>query len=185
MPGLLAKLRGSPGKFNYASMGTGSISHLAMAALAVRSGTEILHVPYAGSGQAVTSILAGDTQMAVLPAAAVMPHVRAGKLKALAVATAKRSSVLPDLPTLAESGLQDVQGDAWIAFVAPAKTPAAIVTKLQTEIAEIVKSDAMKQQLHTQFMEPVGGTAAEFRATLQSDLARWQPVIKKNNITLD
>lgn len=185
MSGLLAKLRSNPGKFNYSSMGNGSISHLAMAALAIHSGTEILHVPYAGSGQAVMSVLGGDTQMAVLPAAAVMPHVRTGKLKALAVATAKRSSVLPDLPTLAESGLQGIQGDAWIGFIAPAKTPAAIVKKLQTEIGQIVTSDDMKQKLQTQLMEPVGGTPAQFRATLQADLARWQPVIKKNNITLD
>jgi tripartite-type tricarboxylate transporter receptor subunit TctC len=145
MPALLGKLQGNQGKFNYASMGTGSISHLAMAAVASRSGADIVHVPYPGSGQAVTSLLAGDTQMAVLPAAAVMPHVRAGKLKALAVATAQRSSVLPDLPTLAESGLPDIQGDAWMGFIAPARTPAAIVARLQREISQIVKSDDMKQ----------------------------------------
>jgi tripartite-type tricarboxylate transporter receptor subunit TctC len=185
MPALLGKLQGNQGKFNYASMGTGSISHLAMAAVASRSGADIVHVPYRGSGQAVTSLLAGDTQMAVLPAAAVMPHVRAGKLKALAVATAQRSSVLPDLPTLAESGLPDIQGDAWMGFIAPARTPAAIVARLQREISQIVKSDDMKQKLQAQLMEPVGSTSAEFRATLQSDLARWQPVIRKNNITLD
>ena len=185
MAALLAKLRANQGKFNYASMGTGSISHLAMAAVAARSGADIVHVPYPGSGQAVASVLAGDTQLAVLPAAAVMPHVRAGKLKALAVATAKRSSVLPDLPTLAESGLPDIQGDAWMGFIAPAKTPAAIVGRLQAEISQIVKSDDMKQKLQGQLMEPVGGTPAEFRATLQSDLARWQPVIRKNNIALD
>ena len=185
MPALLARLQGSQGKFNYASMGTGSISHLAMAALASRSGTDIVHVPYPGSGQAVTSLLAGDTQMAVLPAAAVMPHVRAGKLRALAVATAKRSSVLPDLPTLSESGLPDIYGDAWIGFIAPARTPAAIVSRLQGEISQIVKSDDIRQKLNAQLMEPVGSTAAEFRATLQSDLSRWQPVIRKNNIALD
>jgi tripartite-type tricarboxylate transporter receptor subunit TctC len=185
MPALLGKLQGNQGKFNYASMGTGSISHLAMAAVASRSGADIVHVPYPGSGQAVTSLLAGDTQMAVLPAAAVMPHVRAGKLKALAVATAQRSSVLPDLPTLAESGLPDIQGDAWMGFIAPARTPAAIVARLQREISQSVKSDDMKQKLQAQLMEPVGSTSAEFRATLQSDLARWQPVIRKNNITLD
>jgi tripartite-type tricarboxylate transporter receptor subunit TctC len=185
MPALLAKLRSNQGKFNYASMGTGSISHLAMAAVASRSGTDIVHVPYPGSGQAVTSLLAGDTQMAVLPAAAVMPHVRAGKLRALAVATAKRSSVLPDLPTLTESGLPDIQGDAWMGFIAPAKTPPAILARLQGEISQIMQSDDMKQKLQAQLMEPVGGTSAEFRATLRADLARWQPVIKKNNITLD
>ena len=185
VPALLARLRDNPGKFNYASMGTGSISHLAMAALAARSGTEIVHVPYPGSGQAVTSMLAGDTQMAVLPAASVMPHVRAGKLKALAVATAKRSSVLPELPTLAESGLQDIQGDAWMGFIAPAGTPAAVTARLQKEIAEIVNSDDVRKKLQTMVMEPVGGTAAEFRATLEADLARWRPVIQKNHLMLD
>lgn len=185
MPGLLAKLRSDPGKYNFSSMGNGSISHLAMEAVAARSGTEIVHVPYAGSGQAVTSILSGDTQMAVLPAAAVMPHVRSGKLKALAVATAKRSSVLPELPTLSETGMTNVQGDAWMGVIAPAQTPPAIIKKLQLEIARIVHSDEIKQKLHAQFMEPVGSTPAEFRATVQSDLARWQPIIKKNNISLD
>jgi tripartite-type tricarboxylate transporter receptor subunit TctC len=185
MHGLLAKLAANPGRFNYASMGNGSISHLAMAALAARSATEIVHVPYPGSGQAVAALLAGDTQMAVLPAAAVMPHVRAGKLKALAVATAKRSALLPDLPTLAEAGLPNIQGDAWMGFIAPAKTPGAILAKLQTEIAQIVHADDLKQKLHAQLMEPVGGTPAEFRATVQSDLERWRPVIRKNNISLD
>jgi tripartite-type tricarboxylate transporter receptor subunit TctC len=185
MPALLARLRGNPGKFNYASMGTGSISHLAMAALAARSGTEIVHVPYPGSGQAVASILAGDTQMAVLPAAAVMPHVRAGKLNALAVATARRSAVLPGLPTLGEAGLPDIQGDAWMGFIAPSGTPAAIIDRLQKEIARILHEDEVKSRLQAQLMEPVGGTPAEFRATLQSDLARWQPVIRKNQIRLD
>ena len=185
VPALLARLRENPGKFNYASMGTGSISHLAMAALAARSGTEIVHVPYPGSGQAVTSMLAGDTQMAVLPAASVMPHVRAGKLKALAVATAKRSTVLPELPTLAESGLQDIQGDAWMGFIAPAGTPVAIMARLQKDIAQIVNSDDVRKKLQTMVMEPVGGTAAEFRATLEADLARWRPVIQKNHLVLD
>ena len=185
VPALLARLRGNPGKFNYASMGTGSISHLAMAALAARSGTEIVHVPYPGSGQAVASILAGDTQMAVLPAAAVMPHVRAGRLTALAVATASRSAVLPDLPTLGEAGLRDIQGDAWMGFIAPAGTPAAIIDRLQREIARILHEDDVRQKLQAQLMEPVGSTPAQFRATLQSDLARWQPVIRKNRIRLD
>ena len=185
MPALLTNLRSKQGAFNYASMGSGSISHLAMAAVVSLSGTEVVHVPYPGSGQAVASLLAGDTQMAVLPAAAVMQHVRAGKLKALAVATAKRSAVLPGLPTLAESGMPDIQGDAWMGFIAPARTPTAILARLQGEISQIVKSDDMKQKLQAQLMEPVGGTAAEFRATLQADLARWQPVIRKNNIALD
>ncbi|MDB5798504.1 MAG: Tripartite-type tricarboxylate transporter, receptor component TctC [Paucimonas sp.] len=185
MPALLARLRNEPGKFNYSSMGTGSISHLAVAAIAARSGAELVHIPYPGSGQAVTALLAGDAHLAVLPAAAVMQHVRAGKLKALAVATARRSAVLPDLPTLAESGLQDVQGDAWMGFIAPAKTPAAIVNRLQAEIAQIVRSDEVRQRLHGQWMEPVGNTPAAFRAIVAADLARWQPLIRKHGIKLD
>ncbi|MES2536815.1 MAG: tripartite tricarboxylate transporter substrate binding protein [Pseudomonadota bacterium] len=185
MPGLLAGLRSNAGKFNYSSMGMGSISHLAMEALAARSGTEVVHVPYASSGLAVAALLAGDTQIAVLPAVAVMPHVRSGKLKAIAVATGKRSTLFPDLPTLSEAGLQDVQGDAWMGIVVPAKTPAAISKKLHEEIVQIVRTDEIRQKLHGQLMEPVGGTPAEFRATLNADLMRWQPIIKKNNITLD
>jgi tripartite-type tricarboxylate transporter receptor subunit TctC len=185
MPGLLAKLRGNAGKYNYSSMGMGSISHLAMEALAARSGTEVVHVPYASSGLAVAALLAGDTQIAVLPAVAVMPHVRSGKLKAIAVATGKRSALFPDLPTLSEAGLQDVQGDAWMGVVVPAKTPSAISKKLHDEIVQIVNSEETKQKLHAQLMEPVGGTPAEFRATLNADLMRWQPIIKKNNISLD
>lgn len=185
MPGLLSRLKAEPGKFNYASMGTGSISHLALAALAANSGTEIVHIPYAGSGQVVSAMLAGDAQLAVLPAVAVMQQVKAGKLRALAVATGQRSTVLPDLPTLAESGLQDVQGDAWMGFIAPAATPPAIIKRMQEEVTAIVKSPDVTARLHAQWMEPVGSTPAHMRATVQADLARWAPVIRKNGISLD
>jgi tripartite-type tricarboxylate transporter receptor subunit TctC len=185
MPALLSALRKNPGRYNFASMGTGSISHLAMAALAAQSGTEIVHVPYTGSGQAVTSLLTGDTQIAVLPAAAVMPQVRAGKLKALAVATARRSALLPDLPTLQESGLHDVQGDAWMGFVLPARTPINIQRRLHNEIVEIIHTPDMKQKLALQYMEPVGGTPSEFRNTVREDLARWQPVIARLHLSLE
>lgn len=182
---LLRRMRSEPARFNYASMGNGSISHLAMEALAARSASDPVHVPYASSVQAVTSLLASDTQLAVLPAGAVMPQVKAGKLKAIAVATARRSSLMPDLPTLTESGLPDVFGDAWIGVIAPAKTPAAVVRKLQAEIAQIMHADDMRARLTAQYMEAVGGSSAEFRATLQSDLDRWRPIIRKNNISLD
>jgi len=185
MPSLLARLRSNQGKYNFSSMGVGSISHLAMEALAASSGTEIVHVPYPSSAQAVTALLSGQTQMAILPAAAVMPHIRAGKLRALAVATARRSPVMPGVPTLSEAGLKNVQGDAWMGFVIPAKTPTAIVKRLAKEIIGIVNSAEIKQKLQAQYMEPVGDTPAEFRATVNADLERWAPIIKKNNITLD
>jgi len=182
---LLALLRKNPGKYNFASMGGGTISHLAMEALAARSGTQIVHVPYSGSGPAVLALLSGDAQLACLPAAAVIPQIKAGKLKALAVATAKRSPILPDLPTLAEAGLQDVYADAWMGFVVPARTPRPIVQRIERELTAVLREPDVREKLRAQTMEVVAGTPEEFRATLASDLARWKPVIEKNHITLD
>jgi len=133
----------------------------------------------------VTAVLSGEVDMALLPAAAVMPHVKSGKIKALAVASAKRSSALPDLPTLAESGMADVQADAWIGFIAPAKTPAPILKKLHDEITQVLAEPSVKEKLRAQYMDAVGNTSAEFRALLASDRARWTPVIQMHNITLD
>ncbi len=182
---LLALLRKEPGKYNFSSMGGGTISHLAMEALAARSATQIVHVPYSGSGPAVLALLSGDAQLACLPAAAVMPQVKAGKLKALAVATARRSSVLPDLPTLTEAGLKDVYADAWMGFVVPAYTPAAVARRVEDELVKVLADPEVRDKLRLQYMDVVGNTPAEFRAVLAGDLARWKPVIEKNRITLD
>ena len=182
---LLDLLRKEPGKLNYASMGAGTISHLAMEALAARSGTQIVHVPYSGSGPAVLALLSGDAQVACLPAAAVIPQIKVGKLKALAVATAKRSSILPELPTLAEAGLKDVYAEAWMGFVVPAKTPRAIVDKLHDDIASILREPDVRERLAGQSMDVVADTPAQMRATLDADMARWKPIIEKNHITLD
>ena len=113
-------LKGGRAKMSYASIGAGSISHLAMQTVAAQTGNDFVHAPYRGSGVAVTALLSGEVDMALLPAAAVMPHIKAGKIRALAVASGKRSPSLPDLPTFAESGLPDIQADAWIGFIAPA-----------------------------------------------------------------
>ena len=182
---LLELLRKNPGKYNYSSMGGGSISRLAMEALAARSRTQIVHVPYSGSSPAVLALLSGEVDIACLPAAAVMGHVKAGKLKALAVATAKRSALFPELPTLAEAGLKDVSGDAWMGFVAPAHTPEPILARLEKEITTVLKEPDVREKLRAQSMEAVASTPEEFRATLAGDLARWKPIIEKNHITLD
>jgi len=185
MPSLLVRLQSGRGKYNFSSMGVGSISHLAMEALAASSGTEIVHVPYPSSAQAVTALFSGQTQMAILPAAAVIPYIRAGKLKALAVATAKRASLIPEVPTLSEVGLKNVQGDAWTGFIIPAKTPEAIINRLEKEIVVIINSPEIRRKLKAQYMEPVGSTPAEFRAAVRADLERWAPIIEKNHITLN
>jgi len=182
---LLALLRKNPGKYNFASMGGGTISRLAMEALAAKSGTRIVHVPYSGSAPAVLALLSGDAQLACLPAAAVIPQVKAGKLKALAVATARSSPILPELPTLTEAGLDDVYGDAWMGFVVPAGTPQPIVERIERELVAVLKEPDVREKLRAQAMDVVAGTPEEFRATLAGDLARWKPVIEKNHITLD
>jgi tripartite-type tricarboxylate transporter receptor subunit TctC len=182
---LLALMKKNPGKYNYASMGAGSISHLAMEALASRSRTQVVHVPYAGSGPAVTALLSGNADIAVLPAAAVMPQVKAGKVKALAVATGTRSASLPELPTLEEAGLKDVKADAWMGFAVPAKTPPAIIARIHDEIVQILAQPEVKEKLKPLYMEVVADTPAEARAWLAADIERWRPIIQKNNISLD
>jgi tripartite-type tricarboxylate transporter receptor subunit TctC len=180
-----ALVKGGQAKLSFASIGAGSVSHLAMETLAARSGADFVHVPYRGSAAAVTAVLSGEVDMGLLPAAAVMPHVKAGKIRALAVASAKRSPSLPDLPTLAESGLPDVQADAWIGFIAPAKTPASVITKLHDHIAQILGETAVREKLRSQYMDPVGNSPSEFRALLSADVARWKPIIEQHKIALD
>jgi tripartite-type tricarboxylate transporter receptor subunit TctC len=182
---LIALLKASPGKYNYASMGGGSISHLAMEALASRSGTRIVHVPYSGSVPAVLALLSGEADLAVLPAGAVMPQIMAGKLTALAVATRKRSPLLAGLPTLQEAGIEDVYADAWTGFVVPARTPAAVVARLRAEIARVLADPEVRERLRAQYMEVVASSPEEFRAVMKADVERWRPVIAKDHITLD
>jgi len=182
---LVALLRANPGKYNYASMGAGTISHLAMEALAARAGTRLVHVPYNGSGPAVQALLAGDVDVACLPAAAVMPQVTAGKLRPLAVATARRSSALPDIPTLAETGLENVYADAWMGFVAPARTPPAVIRRWHDELVAVLVQPEVREKLRTQLMEVVAGTPEEFRAVMNADVERWKPVVARDRITLD
>jgi tripartite-type tricarboxylate transporter receptor subunit TctC len=180
-----ALLKGGQAKLTFASIGAGSISHLAMETVAARTGADFVHVPYRGSGAAVTAVLTGEVDMALLPAAAVMPHIKAGKMRGLAVASAQRSPSLPDLPTLAESGLPDVRADAWIGFIVPAKTPASIISKLHDQIVQVLAEPAVKERLISRYMDPVGNTPAEFRALLAADVARWKPIIQQHKIALD
>lgn len=182
---LVDLLRKNPRKYSFASIGAGSASHLAMEVLAASARADLVHVPYKGSGGAVTALVSGEADFAVLPAAAVVPHIKAGRLRGLAIASARRSALLPDLPTLAEVGVPDVKADAWIGFIAPAKTPAAALQRLQREITQVLADPAVKEKLATLYMEPVGNTPAEFRSTVAGEVARWKPVIEKHKITLD
>jgi tripartite-type tricarboxylate transporter receptor subunit TctC len=178
---LIALLKKNPGKYNFASIGNGSLSHLAMAALAQKSGTKIEHIPYASSPQAMTAVVRGDAQMAAMPAVSVVAQAKAGKVKMLAVSTAKRSPYLPDVPTLKESGI-DVEADAWMGLIAPGGTPTAVVEKINKAVVEALHDPAIKAKLATQLMEPVGNSPQEFRAKIDAEIGRWAPVIKAAGI---
>jgi tripartite-type tricarboxylate transporter receptor subunit TctC len=181
---LVALLKREPGKFNYGSIGNGSLSHLAMEAIALKSGTTMVHIPYPGSPQAMTAVLRNDVQMACMPAIAVTPHVASGKVKVLAQSLAQRSKLLPDYPTLKEGGI-DVEADAWNGLIAPAKTPDAIIAKIHAAVVDALSKPAIREKLATQLMEPIPTTPAQFRAKIDADLARWTPVIKAIDIKIN
>jgi len=181
---LVALLKREPSKFNYGSIGNGSLSHLAMEAIALLSGTRMVHIPYPSSPAAMTAIMRGDVQMGCLPAISVTPQVASGKVKILAVSTARRSPYLPDIPTLKEAGI-DVEADAWMGMIAPAHTPEALVAKIQREVVEAIGTAAIRDKLAAQLMEPIGNTPAEFRARIEGEIARWAPVIKAADIKVN
>jgi tripartite-type tricarboxylate transporter receptor subunit TctC len=181
---LVALLNREPGKFNYGSIGNGSLSHLAMEAIALLSGTRMVHIPYPSSPAAMTAIMRGDVQMGCLPAISVTPQVASGKVKILAVSTARRSPYLPDIPTLKEAGI-DVEADAWMGMIAPAHTPEALVAKIQREVVEAIGTAAIRDKLAAQLMEPIGNTPAEFRARIDGEIVRWAPVIKAADIKVN
>ena len=181
---LVSLLKKDPGKYNFASIGNGSLSHLAMEAIAIKAGTQLVHVPYASSPQAVTAVIRNDAQMACLPAIAVTPQAKAGAVKILAVSTAHRSPYLPDVPTLKEAGI-DVEADAWNGLIAPGGTPKSVAEKISKDVSEIIKQPAMREKLATQLMEPVGSSPDELRARMDGEISRWAPVIKAANVKIN
>ncbi len=185
MPELFALLKKNPGKYNYASIGAGSLSHLSMELIKSMTGTFVVHIPYTSSPAAVTGLIAGDTQIASLAPLAVMPHVATGRLKVLAISTPQRSPLLPQIPTFKETGVLDVVASAWIGLVAPAKTPSAVIERLNREFVAAMKDPATVEKLKAQYMDPQPGTPAEFAAYMQEELKRWTPVIKRSGATVD
>jgi tripartite-type tricarboxylate transporter receptor subunit TctC len=182
---LIAVLKKNPGKFNYGSIGNGSLSHLTMALIALQSGTEIVHVPYAGSSQAMLAVIAGDVQMACLPAFRVLPQIKSGKLRIIGASTARRSNLLPDVPTLKEQGLPDVDAGAWIGVVVAAATPKAVQQRIYREVAAVLKDPEVVKALNAQMMDVVASTPEMFAGFMREEAERWTPVIVKNKITLD
>jgi tripartite-type tricarboxylate transporter receptor subunit TctC len=181
---LLALLKKNPGKYNFSSIGNGSLSHLAMQAIAIKAGAQLVHVPYPGSPQAIMAVIRNDVQLACLPAISATPQAAAGTVKILAVSTAKRSPYLPDVPTLKEAGI-DVEADAWNGLIALGGTPQPVIAKIKKDVVEIIRQPAVRERLAAQLMEAVGSTPEEFRARIDGEIARWAPVIQAENIKIN
>ena len=176
--GWVAAMKKDPGKYNYASTGVGAMSHLSVEIVKLKTDTYAVHLPYASSPLAVLALLQGDVQFACVPPVAVMPQAKAGKLKAIAVTSAKRSKLAPELPTMAESGFPDIQALAWMAIMAPARTPPEIVNRMSKEIAAILAEPETQQKLAVAYMESVGSTPEELGKWMVEERERWAPVIK-------
>jgi len=181
---LVALLKANPGKYNFASIGNGSLSQLAMEAVAIKAGTKIVHVAYKSSPDAILAVIRGDAQMACLPAISVVTQAKAGKVKILAVSTAKRSPYLPDVPTLKESGI-DVEADAWMGLIGPGGLPKPMVDAINKDVVTIIKLPEVRQKLAVQLMEPVGSSPEQFRAQIDGEIARWAPVIKSADVKVN
>lgn len=182
---LQAAARSKPDQVPYASSGQGSIQHLVGELFSQNLGINLLHIPYKGGGQAVTDVIAGQVTVAVLGAAAVLPHIKSGKLVALAVSTRQRSPMLPDTPTLAESGAGDIDVPQWSALFAAEGTPAAVLTRLRRGVEESLAEPALKQQLLNLAMETVATTPEAFQQRMLQDRDRWAKLIKERKISLD
>jgi tripartite-type tricarboxylate transporter receptor subunit TctC len=181
---LIALIKRQSDKLNYGSIGNGSLSHLAMEAIALVSGTTIVHIPFPGSPQAMTALIRGDVQIACLPAAAVVSQMPTGRIRMLAVTSQQRSALLPDLPTLKEAGV-DVEANAWIGLIAPVKTPEPVVAAVSREVAEVLRDPAIGEKLKALYMEPLGTSPAEFKTHVDAEMKRWAPVIKAREIRIN
>jgi tripartite-type tricarboxylate transporter receptor subunit TctC len=180
--GLIALAKANPGKLTFGSSGTGAASHLAAELFKAMAGVDLLHVPYKGTGQALTDLLAGHVNLVFAPAQTVMPYVRAGKLKALAVTGSKRSETLPDLPTVAESGLPGYEAVGWFGLLAPAATPKATVAKLSVEANRVLAMSDVREKMLVLGADPAGNTPEEFARFIRDDQAKWSKLMKEAGI---
>jgi tripartite-type tricarboxylate transporter receptor subunit TctC len=182
---LTAYAKANPGKLNYASAGNGSLIHLTTELFKVATGIDIVHVPYKGMGATYTDMLAGRIQTAFPSIISVLPHVKAGRLRALGVTSRTRAPALPDTPTLQEAGVAGFEVTQWYGVVAPAKTPRSVVDKLHQEIAVVLQRPEVVQRMASDGSESVGSTSAEFAAHIKSEIRKWGDVIRQTKIRAD
>jgi tripartite-type tricarboxylate transporter receptor subunit TctC len=179
---LTALAKASPGKLNYATNGNGSSSHLATVLYETMAGVQMVHVPYKGFSPALTDILSGQVQLMFNSIVALVPQIKAGKVRALAVTSRARSSLLPEVPTLAESGLTGYEAGSWYGILAPAGTPRDIIMRLNAEIVRAVRQPELRERLAGEGADPIGGTPEEFSAHIRTELARMGKLVRDARI---
>jgi tripartite-type tricarboxylate transporter receptor subunit TctC len=182
---LVALAKSKPGELNYASSGNGSGQHLFMAMFASMAGIQLVHVPYKGSGQAVTDLLAGTVPMAIPGAAAMVKHIKAGKLRPLATTGRARAAQLPDVPTLAESGFAGYEAYVWMGLLAPKGTPRAVVDKLQAELKATLATPEVTGYMSEAGIESVGSSPADMDAYFREERDRWARIVKETGAKID
>jgi tripartite-type tricarboxylate transporter receptor subunit TctC len=173
-------VKSRPGQINYSSSGTGTITHLASAMLASQMGFNAQHIAYKGSAPGLVDLAAGQTQFMTDTINTALPYVKDGRLRAIAVTSAKRSSVLPEMPTFAESGMPGFDAAAWQGVVVPAGTPQEIVTRLNTELNRALADPGVRQRLAVQGADALGGTPAEYGTYIRAEMPRWAKAIKES-----
>ena len=182
---LIAYVKDNPGKVDYASSGNGSGQHLFAAMFLSMAGIRMTHIPYRGSGQATTDLLSGVVKVSIPGLAGMLGHIRAGKLRALAVTGTARSPQLPDVPTLAEAGVPGYSAYVWLGFMAPKGTPPAIVERLNRELLATLATPEVRNYMASASIEPIGSTSAEFEAFFKEERDRWARIIKETGAKVD
>lgn len=182
---LVALLKAQPGKMNFGSNGNGTAQHLIGAQFQQSTGTQMTHVPYRGSGPLTTDLLAGHVSMSFDTITPVLPHIKSGKLRPLAVTTARRSSALPDVPTLAESGLAGFNIGTWFGVLAPAATPREIVARLNAEMVKIIRSPEFGKRMAEIGAEPVGDSSEQMARTIREETEKFARLVKEANVTIE
>jgi tripartite-type tricarboxylate transporter receptor subunit TctC len=181
----IAYVKGKPGALNFGSGGAGTSNHLAGELFNLVTGAKLVHVPYKGVNLAMQDVLAGNVHLVFIGIPAAAPHIKAGKLRALALVAPQRSSALPEVPTVAEAGLRDFEVTRWYGVLAPAGTPKNIVTRLNTELVKIMHSAELKDKLAATGTEPLTSTPEEFAAYIQREIAKWGDVIRRAGVKAD
>jgi len=180
---VIALAKSKPGKLNYASTGNGSSNHLSMEKFKMMAGVDITHIPYKGSGPAVTDLMGGQVDLMFDNIPNVLPHVKAGKLKMIAVTSPKRSPHVPDVPTVSESGVPGYEVSVWFGIAAPGGTPKPIITKLNAEIVKILNMPDVKQKFAAQGVDVIGSTPEQFAAYIKEQMEEWGKVVKAAGVT--